>query len=100
MKILNRKIRRNIDIIANILEISKDGAKKTRIMQLAYLSFYQLSKYLKLLKDNGLLEYNPNEKNYRTTSKGIELLKNIYELKEIEEKFKEKLKIIGGMIKL
>jgi predicted transcriptional regulator len=57
-----RKNRSSIDIVANILEIAKDGAKKTRIMYLANLSFDQLKKYLNFLIDKNLLEYNPIEK--------------------------------------
>ncbi|MEM2179060.1 MAG: winged helix-turn-helix domain-containing protein [Candidatus Methanomethylicaceae archaeon] len=94
----NRKNRNNIEIIANILEISKNGIKKTRIMYLAYLSFDLLKKYLNFLIDKNLLEYNSIEKKYKTTNKGMEFLKEYYELKEIENKHKEKLRMIQKVI--
>lgn len=90
----NRKNRSSVDIIANILEISKSGAKKTRIMYLANLSFDQLKKYLKFLIDKELLEYNPINKKYKTTSKGSEFLKMFHEFKESESTYKEKLTLL------
>ncbi|MEM2928706.1 MAG: winged helix-turn-helix domain-containing protein [Nitrososphaerota archaeon] len=105
MKILKRKVkRRSVDVIANILEIAKDGAIKTRIMQLANLSYMLCWQYLDLLKNKNFLEYNSIERKYKTTDKGIEFLKEYYEFREIEEKFKEigkryeeKIKIIEGI---
>jgi predicted transcriptional regulator len=87
----NRKNRSSIDIVANILEIAKDGAKKTRIMYLANLSFDQLKKYLDFLINKNLLEYNSIERKYKTTIRGSEFLKMFYDFKESENKYKEKL---------
>lgn len=67
--------RSRIDIIANVLYVSFDGAKKTHIMYKCNLSYKQLQIYLKLLDDRGLLKTIP-EKNrnntslYETTLKG------------------------------
>ena len=97
---INRKNRRSsIEIIANILEIAKDGAKKTRIMYLANLSFDLLKKYLNSLIDKKLLEYDSNEGKYRTTKKGLEFLKIFNDFKEIENAYKEKLEFINEVIK-
>ncbi|MEM2178774.1 MAG: winged helix-turn-helix domain-containing protein [Candidatus Methanomethylicaceae archaeon] len=97
-KIWDRKKRRGIDVIANILEITKNGAKKIRIMYLSNLSHESLMNYLNFLLKKNFLEYNSIEKKYRTTDKGMEFLKKIYEFKEIEEKYEEKIKIIEEMI--
>ena len=93
-----RKNRSSIDIVANILEIAKDGAKKTRIMYLANLSFDQLKKYLKFLMDKGFLEYNASEKKYKITDKGSEFLKMFYEFKESEGTYKEKLTLLEKLV--
>ncbi|MEM1575792.1 MAG: winged helix-turn-helix domain-containing protein [Nitrososphaerota archaeon] len=93
-----RKNRSSIEIIANILEIAKDGAKKTRIMYLANLSFDQLKKYLNFLIEKNLLEYNPNEKKYKTTNRGTEFLKMFHEFKESEIVYREKLNILEKLV--
>jgi predicted transcriptional regulator len=90
----SRKNRSSIDIVANILEIAKDGAKKTRIMYLANLSYELFKKYLNFSMDKNFLEYNSIEKKYKTTNKGLDFLKNYYKFKKIEEKYKKELKAI------
>jgi len=94
-----RKNRSSIDIIANILEVAKEGNKKTRIMYLANLSFDQLKKYLNFLIEKDLLEYDSNERKYKTTDKGLEFLKMLNDFKEIENAYREKLEIVKEVIK-
>jgi len=67
-----RKRRDRLFIIAEILDIAKDGALKTQIMYRANLSFAQLNTYLNLLLDSQLLERTSKNKRtiYRTTKKG------------------------------
>ena len=69
------KYRSRTDIAAAILEISLEGAIKTKIMYKAFLSFPQLKEYLGVLIDKGLLEHNAAEQKYRTTDKGKQYLK-------------------------
>ena len=69
------KYRSRVDIIAAILEIAQGGARKSRIMYRAFLSFPQLKEYLALLMDRGLLEYSKEEKEYITTEKGMRFMK-------------------------
>ena len=64
-----------MDIAAAILDISQDGAIKTKIMYSAFLSFPQLKEYLGLLTDGGLLKYEAEERIYKTTDKGRRFLK-------------------------
>jgi predicted transcriptional regulator len=64
-----------MDIIANILRVSDEGAKKTHIMYKCNLSFRQLHAYLNLLIDRRLLrkverEESSRQELYVTTSKG------------------------------
>jgi len=85
------KRRDRLHIIAEILEISKDGSLKTQIMYRANLSFAQLNEYLDLLLDLELLQ--ESVENYKTvfkvTEKGDRYLQNYYKLKELLEKSKE-----------
>ena len=48
--------RDKLDIMIQLLQIAREPIKKTRIMQVAYLNFYQISKYLDYLMTAGLLE--------------------------------------------
>lgn len=68
--------RSRIDIIANVLNVAVEGAKKTHIMYRCNLSFRQLQVYLELLLDRGLLRKVSGSGNreearlFETTKKG------------------------------
>jgi predicted transcriptional regulator len=83
-----QKRRDRLHIIAEILEISKNGSLKTQIMYRANLSFAQLNEYLHLLLDIELLkESEENGKTlYKVTRKGDKYLQNYYKIKELLEK--------------
>jgi len=49
------KRRDKLSIIAEVLEIAKDGALKTQIMYRANLSFAQLNDYVKFMLKTGLI---------------------------------------------
>jgi predicted transcriptional regulator len=84
MLTLERRGRDRLHIIAEILEISKDGSLKTQIMYRANLSFTQLNEYLKLLLDLDLLKVTENGKVvYRATQKGMVYLKNYYKIRQL-----------------
>ena len=72
-------------IIAEILEIAKEGTLKTQIMYRANLSFTQLNDYLGfMLRINLLEKTSENEKErYETTEKGIDFLQRYRELTEL-----------------
>jgi len=80
-----QKRRDRLHIIAEILEISKDGALKTQIMYKANLSFAQLNEYLGLLLDLKLLQESvENERMvFKVTGKGVKYLQNYYKIKEL-----------------
>jgi predicted transcriptional regulator len=69
------KYRSRTDIAAAILEISLEGAIKTKIMYKAFLSFPQLKEYLGVLMEKELLVHDVDEQKYRTTEKGRQYLK-------------------------
>ncbi len=68
-----RKRRDRLFIIAEILDIAKDGALKTQIMYKANLSFSQLNTYLTLMLQTELLETRDRSGKtiYKTTKKGV-----------------------------
>ncbi len=77
------------DIVVEILKTAMDGKIKTHIMYKAKLSYDQLNKYLELLNRKGLLEnYTIRRRNndlrmYRTTQKGLQLIKDFETVKSI-----------------
>lgn len=80
-----RQYRSKIQIAADILEVAKDGSRKTRIMYMGNLSFDLLEKYLDLLVNFGLLEVQirgQREKTYVSTEKGKRFLDDFRELQE------------------
>jgi predicted transcriptional regulator len=79
------KRRDKLGIIAEILEIAKDGALKTQIMYNANLSFAQLNEYLKyMLKIRLIDRLDAHGKEvYMTTEKGSGFLQRHDELTEL-----------------
>ena len=70
-------MRSSFEIIAEILETAKNGAKKTRIMYACGLSFRFVQKYLNLLVDTGLLAAGTS---YQTTEKGMGFITKYHKL--------------------
>jgi len=69
------KYRSRTEIVAMILEAANGGATKTKIMYKAFLSYAQLREYLSVLIENNLLEYRNGTETFKTTEKGLNLLK-------------------------
>jgi predicted transcriptional regulator len=81
-----RPYRNRMEIAAGILEIAKNGSRKTRIMYLGNLSFDLLQKYLDMLVKLGLLQMrNEKEKIYVATEKGRQFLEDFSELQKHSE---------------
>ena len=80
-----QKRRDRLYIIAEILNIAKDGCLKTQIMYRANLSFAQLNDYISFLTKLSLLKIqNENRKNtYRTTTKGNKYLEKYGDIADI-----------------
>ena len=77
------KYRSRTEIVSMILEAANGGATKTRIMYKAFLSYAQLREYLSVLIENNLLEYLEGIQSYKTTEKGLNLLKMHNEIGEL-----------------
>ena len=77
------KYRSRTEIVSNILEAANGGVTKTKIMYKAYLSYNQLREYLSILIENNLIEYLDGTQTYKTTAKGLNLLKMHNEMAEL-----------------
>lgn len=73
--------RGSIDIIADILSVAREGAKKTQIVYKTNLNFTRLERYLPPLVDKELIKNTDGE--YKTTEKGGEFLTDYQEMKEM-----------------
>ena len=69
------KYRSRTEIVSMILESANGGATKTKMMYNAFLSYNQLREYLSVLVENNLIEYLEGTKTFKTTEKGLNLLK-------------------------
>lgn len=87
------KYRSRTEIVAMILEITSQGATKTKIMYKAYLSYSQLNQYMSFLIENKLIECKPGSELYTLTEKGRRLehvckeLDDMIPLKKEQTKF-------------
>jgi predicted transcriptional regulator len=79
------KRRDKLYIIAEILEIAREGTLKTQVMYRANLSFTQLNEYLEFMLKITLLErISINDKDlYRATEKGLDFLQRYNEITEL-----------------
>jgi len=86
------KRRDKLCIIAEILEIAKEGTLKTQIMYKANLSFAQLNEYMKFMLKVKLLEKLTNQGKdvYMVTEKGLDFLQRQCELSELLKTEEEK----------
>jgi predicted transcriptional regulator len=88
------KRRDKLSIIAEILEIAKEGTLKTQIMYKANLSFAQLNEYLKFMLKIKLMQklVNQGKDVYIATEKGLDFLQRQCELTELLKTEEEKPK--------
>jgi predicted transcriptional regulator len=86
------KRRDKLCIIAEILEIAKEGTLKTQIMYKANLSFAQLNEYLKFMLKIKLMQklVHQGKDVYISTEKGLDFLQRQCELTELLKTEEEK----------
>ncbi|HYY71399.1 MAG TPA: winged helix-turn-helix domain-containing protein [Nitrososphaeraceae archaeon] len=77
------KHRSRTEITAMILDAANKETTKTKIMYNAYLSYNQLKEFLSILIENNLIEYLEETQTYKTTEKGLHLLKIHNEMEEL-----------------
>ena len=74
--------RGRLEIIADILSVAMEEAKKTEIVYRANLNFERAGKYLPYLEEKGLIENENMGREYKTTEKGREFLRDYQKMKE------------------
>ncbi len=81
----SRRRRDRLLIMAEILDVAREGVLKTQVMYRANLSFAQLNEYLSLLLDLDLLKTVSKSKKtlYKTTERGLRYLQSYGELREL-----------------
>lgn len=84
---MGRKNREGLDIIACILRVCEEGARKTRIMNKANLSFEQANRYLRKMMDIGLLQNDPVSGCYVTSHRGMTFLREYTEFRRVKEAY-------------
>lgn len=82
--------RDKLEIVQEILQKCIGGASKTNIVYKVNLNFRTVNPYLDLLTTKGLLEASSgSSKIYRTTEKGINLLRDLEKVRDGLESIKE-----------
>lgn len=76
--------RTRTEIISSILETANGGnTKKFKMMSQANLSYAQLKKYLMVLTERDLLQYDLDTQTFKTTEKGHKFLETYNQLDEL-----------------
>ena len=77
------KYRSRTEIVSMMLDSANGGSTKTKMMYKSMLSYNQLKEYLTVLIENDLIEYLNGTQTFRTTEKGLNLLKIHNEMAEM-----------------
>jgi len=83
--------RRRLDIIADILQVTSQNAKKTQIMYQANLSYKVLLRYLKDLTAASLINFETAEQCYVLTQKGQEFLEEYKDYAKTNKRIEKRL---------
>ena len=77
------KYRSRTEIVSMMLDSANGGSTKTKMMYKSMLSYNQLKEYLTVLIENDLIKYLNGTQTFRTTEKGLNLLKIHNEMAEM-----------------
>lgn len=86
-EIQKRKKRDLFEITGAILNITKDGAKRTQILYSANLSYLVLHKYLQRLLRLGFVTHNRSSGVFSLTERGLMFLDYFDDMKSAEESY-------------
>jgi predicted transcriptional regulator len=90
------KYRDRLQIIADILSVVRDGAKKTHVMYQANLSFTLLKRYLTEVLEAGLVRCDDEEDGYRLTRRGRSFLDRFDEYSRRCERVEQELNHVNN----
>jgi predicted transcriptional regulator len=79
------KYRSRTDIIASLLETAdrENRVGITKLMYTSFLSYYQITSYMKILMKDGFLENDKLDRLYKITAKGRQFLGLYSEMNEM-----------------
>jgi predicted transcriptional regulator len=83
--------RNRLDIIADILNVVSQNAKKTQIMYQANLSYKVLQRYLAEVMGASLINFKEEEQCYMLTAKGRKYLENYQDYSKTNKYIEKKL---------
>ena len=92
--------RGRLDIIADILHVASQNAKKTQIMYQANLSYKVLTKYLTEVSEASLIDFEHEKRCYMLTAKGKEFLEAYKEYSRDNRHIEKRLNEINGKKKV
>ena len=85
-----------MDIIADMLLVASNGAKKTQIMYQANLSYRLLTKYLEEVRKAYLLSFERKQRRYILTNKGQQFLEVYKEYSKRNRVVEKRLNDVDG----
>lgn len=92
--------RGRLDIIADILHVVRQNAKKTQIMYQANLSYKVLTKYLTAVSEASLINFEDEKQCYMLTARGREFLEAYKEYSRDNKHIEKRLNEINGKKKV
>lgn len=91
--------RGRLDIIADILQVASQNAKKTQIMYQANLSYKVLQRYLRDITAASLISFKTAEQCYVLTPKGQEFLEAYKDYAKTNRSIEKRLNDFGNQKK-
>jgi len=91
-----KNYRGKLDIIADILQVVSQKAKKTHIMHKANLSYTVLKKYLEEVTEASLVSFNTAEHCYVLTQRGQEFLEAYKDYDRTNKRMKKRFKDVDS----
>jgi predicted transcriptional regulator len=88
--------RDRLDIIADILQVVSQNAKKTQIMYQANLSYKVLQRYLRDIISASLINFEIAERCYVLTSKGQKFLEDYKDYAKTYKSIEKRLNDVGS----
>ncbi len=94
----SKRKRKSPDLVADMLESAKGGAKQTAIMYRANLSYDLLKEYLSLLLSRGLLNEKDERGLFHPSEKGLKYLSEYRKYGHLHDSFLSKQRTIMNFI--
>jgi predicted transcriptional regulator len=88
--------RSRLDIIADILQVVSQNAKKTQIMYQANLSYKVLQRYLRNITAASLIDFEHEGQHYVLTSKGQEFLEAYKEYDKTNKSIEKRINDVNS----